>query len=241
MDIPSGRKMIIECLIELMLGRQAVLLYGPVGIGKTCILETIRQAVAEMHKPWGFAGKTWTLSDLTNALLMAYPCAREEGMSQHQVRSALRAAIDGNPGVLFLDHVHNPGAQFKGLLRKLRYDGMGMLIAADSEGPEDHARLRSMHITWREAAVHPLPNRHIRHIFKNLISDRPLPGLLKSSDREALVKMAQGRPGWMHMISDRLQKSEFWCNGDVLLANMRISIMMEVAAMYIEPVGDFSF
>jgi replication-associated recombination protein RarA len=236
MDSMPGRKTIINYLVSLMLGRQAIMLYGPVGIGKTTILENVKQAIERLHRPWGFAEKTGSLSDITQALLMAYPGSSDKDTSQRQIRSALRAEIEDNPGVLFLDHIHNPGTQFKGFLHSLIYAGMGILISADAEGPLNHALLRAMHIAWREIAVRPLPNRYMYRILENLLSGKVLPNPLKNSDCSALIKMAHGRPGWMLMISELLQKPEYWCNGNVLLSKIRINVRIDIAAIYFESI-----
>ena len=224
-----------------MLKGQTMLLYGPIGIGKTAILEAVRLAIIKKHRPCGFAVQTRSLSSLTATLLTAYPHAYSNTVTQRQIRSALRAAIENNPGVLLLDHIHNPGMQFKGFLSSLRGTGLGVLIAADAEAPRDHARIRSMHLAWREMAVHPLSNRYMYRIFADSLSHKSLLNPLKNSDRAALVKMAHGRPGWILMINDLLKQTEYWSNGDVLLANMRISIMTLIAGMYFESIGDFSY
>lgn len=241
MNALPGRKAIVENLTALMLKGQTMLLYGPIGIGKTAILEAIRLAIIKKHRPYGFAVQTGSLSSLTSVLLTAYPHACNNAVTQRQIRSALRAEIESNPGVLLLDHLHNPGMQFKGFLSSLRGTGLGVLIAADAEAPRDHARIRSMHLAWREMAVHPLSNRYMYRIFADSLSHKSLPNPLKNSDRAALVKMAHGRPGWILMISDLLQKTDFWSNGNVLLANIRISIMTEIARMYFESIDDFSY
>jgi len=220
---------------------QTVLLYGPIGIGKTAILEAVRLVIIKKRRPCGFAVQTGSLSSLTSVLLTAYPYACNNAVTQRQIRNALRAAIENNPGVLLLDHVHNPGTQFKGFLSSLRGTGLGVLISADAEVPRDHVRLRSMHLAWRDMAVPPLSNRYMYRILADSLSVKLLPNPLKNSDRAALVKMAHGRPGWILMISDLLQKTDFWSNGNVLLANIRISIMTLIAGMYFESIGDFSY
>jgi len=241
MNALPGRKALVHDLARLILEKQAILLYGPVGIGKSSILENVRQIIDETRKPWGISRETRTVSDLTEALLGAYPEALDADMGQLRLRSALLAANRDNPGVLFLDHVHNPGTQFKGLLRSLNWAGMGMLIAADAEGPRDHGRIRAMHFTWREKVVAPLSNRYISGIMDDLLMKKQTLHTLKKTDRIALIRMARGRPGWVHMIMKRLQRKDFWDGGNVLLANVRISIITEIADRYLEPVDKFLY
>jgi hypothetical protein len=240
-DALLGRKAIVNDLTALMLEGRNVLLYGPMGIGKTAILEAVRRTVEKKGLPCGLSVQTRSLSDLTNALLRAYPDAIDNGMTQRQIRSDLRRAIVNNPGVLFLDHIHDPGTQFKGYLRLLRESGLGMLIAADVDAPRDHAHFRAMHLAWREMAVHPLLNLYIYRMLAYMLSGKSLPNSLKSSDSIGLVRMAQGRPGWICMISDLLEQTDYWSNGNVLLANIRISIMSEIARRYFVLTGDCSY
>jgi energy-coupling factor transporter ATP-binding protein EcfA2 len=228
-----GRKAIVDDLIALMLKGQIVLLYGPMGIGKTAILEAVRRAIEKDRRPCGFSPQTRSLSDLTAALIQAYPDVNIVGQTQRQIRSALRLAIENNPGVLLCDHLCDAGTQFKGYLRSLRWTtALGVLFAAHAEVPRDHERFRSMHLAYREMEVHPLPSRYMHRIFADTLSGKSLPGFLTDKDRSALVRVAHGRPGWMSIIGELLQRSDFWIEGHVHIAFMRISVMAEIAKRY---------
>jgi hypothetical protein len=227
-----GRKAIEDDLVALMLRGQTVMLYGPWGIGKTSILEAVRRAVEKEGRPCGFAAHTRSLSDLTNALLRAYHEVSDEGRTQRQIRSALRLAIEKNPGALLLDHLREAGTQFKGYLRSLRGRGLGVLLAADMEAPRDHARFRSMRLSYREMEVPPLPGRYMRRILDNSLAGKSLPHPLTEADRSALLKAAQGRPGWVHLIGDLLPSADYWSGGRVHVESMRASIMIKINKSY---------
>jgi Cdc6-like AAA superfamily ATPase len=190
-----GRRTVVKVLTELMLNGQTVLLYGPMGIGKTAIMEAVGRSVKKQKRPCGFARRTRSLSEMTEALLAAYPNAQRDGRTQRQIRGDLSDAIEDQPGVLLLDHLHDAGTQFKGYLRSLQGTGLGVLLAADVEVPRDHARFRSMRLAYREMEVPPLPSRYMHCILMNSLSEKTLPNSLKDADRSALVKVAHGRPG----------------------------------------------
>lgn len=234
------RKTIVYDLTALMLSGQIVLLYGPMGSGKIAILEAVRRYVEKEYRPCGLSTQTRSLSDLTAALLRAYPNVSNEGRTQRQIRSDLRLSIDNNPGVLLLDHLNGAGTQFKGYLRSLRGTGLGVLLAADVETYRDHARLRSMHLAYREMEINPLQSRYMHRILSDSLSGKALPNPLNDDDRSALVKVAHGRPGWMLKIGTLLQKKDYWSHGHVQVASIRISIMTEITARYFVFTGNGS-
>jgi len=235
-----GRRTIVKALTELMLKGQTVLLYGPMGIGKTAIMEAVGRSVKKQNRPCGFARRTRSLSEMTEALLAAYPNAQRDGRTQRQIRGDLSDAIENQPGVLLLDHLHDVSTQFKGYLRSLRGTGLGVLLAADVEVPRDHARFRSMHLAYREMEVPPLPSRYMHRVLMNSLSEQSLPNSLKDADCFALVKVAHGRPGWIPMICELLQRTDYWSRGHVRVASMRISVMTEITKRYFVFTGDGS-
>jgi energy-coupling factor transporter ATP-binding protein EcfA2 len=234
--VPDGRKAIVDELAASMLLGQTVLLYGPMGIGKTAILKAVRRAIEKEHRPCGFSTQTRSLSELTNALLQAYPTVRVENRTQRQIRSALRMAVENNPGALLLDHLHSAGIQFKWYLRSLRGTGFGVLFAADMEFIRDHRRFRSMNLTFREMKVPPLPNLYMRRILDNTLAEKTLPHPLTVADRFALLRVAHGRPGWIYMIGDLLQSADYWSHGRVQVKSMQATIMVKINEKYFLPV-----
>lgn len=222
----------MDDLVALMLRGQMVLLYGPMGIGKTAILEAVRQAVEKEHRPCGLSTQTRSLSDLTAALLRAYPAVPSEGRTQRQIRSAMRLAIEQNPGTLLLDHLGEVGTQIKGYLRSLRGRGLGVLLAADVEAPRDHARFRAMHLAYIEMQVPPLPPRYMNRIGESALAEKSLPHPLTEADRSALIKAAQGRPGWLPMICDLLLDPAYWNRGRVRVDLLRADIMIQINKSY---------
>jgi len=208
-------------------------LYGPMGIGKTSILETVRRAVENKNRPCGYSAQTRSLSDLTAALLRVYPNINGEGCTPRQLRNALRFAVERNPGALLLDHLHSAGTQFKKYLGSLRRSGLGVLFAADAEDPRDHMRFRSMHLAWREMEVAPLPARTLRRILAESLADKSLPHPLSEANLSALLKAAHGRPGWILMMADLLQNPCYWSGGSVHVESLRASVMIMMKKKYL--------
>lgn len=219
-------------LSEPLLAGRTFLLYGPIGSGKSALLEALARVMKKQHRPCGFCRCTRSLSDMTEALLTAYPGVRREGRTQRQLRSDLVYAIEARPGVLLLDHLRQVGTQFKGYLRSLRGTGLGVLLAADAEVPRDHRRLRDMHLAYQEIKVPPLPSRVMRRILADCLATEPLPFSFQAADIAALIRMARGRPGWLVMAGQLLCDTHYWRNGRVLKGSLRAEIMTRTAGMY---------
>jgi len=227
-----GRKDIVDELTSLMMRGQVVLLYGPIGIGKTSILEAVKRSIEKENRPCGFSPQTSSLSDLTAALLRAYPDIDAEGRTPRQVRSALRMAVERNPGVVLLDHLRNAGTHFKGYLASFRGTRLGAIIAADVEVPRDHDRFRAMHFAYREEKVPPLANRYLRRLLAEALAKQSVPQPLSEADGEALVKAAHGRPGWILLIAELLQNPDYWSGGRVHVKSILASVTIMINKKY---------
>jgi ABC-type phosphonate transport system ATPase subunit len=112
-----GRRKVVKDLSGPLLAGRTVLLYGPMGSGKSALLEALARGMKQQRRPCGFSRRTRSLSDLTGALLAAYPAVRRPGRAQRQLRSDLVYAVQARPGALLLDHLVDVGTQFKGYLR----------------------------------------------------------------------------------------------------------------------------
>ncbi|HZS41775.1 MAG TPA: ATP-binding protein [Polyangia bacterium] len=214
-----GRTTLIASLWERARDGQTVLLHGPVGSGKTAILDELRRRAARLDVPCGISPQTATLGDLTRALTQAYPVVDPTGRTQRRLRSGLRLAIAARPGVLLLDHVVAAGAAVKGFLRSLRGTGLGVVLAGDVEHPRDHARLRALGLAYREIAIPPLDGRYCARLLADGAH-----ALLVEGDRIALVRMAEGRPGWALAIARRLSDERYWSGDRVRLELLRADV-----------------
>ena len=227
-----GRRTVIKDLLEPLLAGQTVLLYGPVGGGKSTLLQALAGALKKQRRPCGLCRQTHSLSHATDALMAAYPGVRRQGRTRRQMRSDLSQAIEARPGALLLDHPQHVGTQFKGYLRTLRGTGLGVLWTADCETPRDHEQLRAMHLAYLEIEAPPLSSRCLHHILDDCLAVRPLPCTLSKDDRSAIVRMARGRPGWIIMLSDLLNSNAFWSKGRVLKGPLRAAVLSRIAGMY---------
>ena len=227
-----GRRGVVGQLAEPLLAGRTVLLYGPMGSGKSAILEALARAMKKQRRPCGFCPSARSLCDITAALLAAYPTVRRQGRSQRQLRSDLVYAVEARPGALLLDHLGDVSTQFKGYLRTMRGTGLGVLLAADAEVARDHDQLRAMHLAYLEVEVPPLPSRCLHRILDETLEADPLPFALADSDRSALIRMARGRPGWVIRAGRILGDIHYWRDGRVMLESLRAEIMTRIAGMY---------
>lgn len=200
-----GRAQIIDDLWQGVAAGHTILLHGPVGIGKSALLDAIAARARRARKPCARAQRTEQLADVTQALAQAYP--EVAATTQRQLRGRLRLAVERRPGVLLLDHVGAAGTATKGFLRSLRGLGLGVLLAGDVEHPRDHQRLRDFGLAYREVAVPPLSTRSMSRVLTaSLASSRPL----HADDEAALLTAARGRPGWLIAAVERLADPRYW-------------------------------
>lgn len=232
-----GRKEIVDSLTAQALAGHTVLVFGPLGIGKTAILQEVVRRAAEAGRAHAYAARTAAMQDVTRALAEAYPAVSARAGSQRQLRSRLLLAVEERPGILILDHVQRAGTALKGLLRTLDGTGLAILIAADVEHARDHARVRAMRLAYREQHVPPLHGRHMNLILDAHLAQRPLPHPLTEVDRSSLLRIAAGRPGVIHMLLERLEMDRYWRDGQVLSEILRSDVSMAIAEAYIREVN----
>jgi energy-coupling factor transporter ATP-binding protein EcfA2 len=228
-----GRSKIVKDLAEPLLAGRTVLLYGPMGSGKSALLEALARRINKQRQPCGISRSTRSLSDITEALLSAYPAVQSEGRTRRQLRSDLVYAAEARPGALLLDHLGEVGTQFKGYLRAMRGTGLGVLLAADAEVARDHDQLRAMHLSYLEVQIPPLPSRCLHRILDEALKAAPLPCALTDADRSALIRMARGRPGWIVRAGRILGDTHYWRDGRVQLESLRAEIMTRITGEYL--------
>ncbi len=140
-------------------------------------------------------------------------------LTQRKRRSRVRFAIERKPGILLLDHLLDVGNAVKGYLRSLRGTGLGVVIAVDVEQSRDHARIRARGLAHRELALPRLHGRHQRRLLEREIESHILPHPISDSERDALIQVAQGRPGWIVRLAAAASQARYW-RGDRLLIDL---------------------
>ena len=228
-----GRRNLLRQLTDSLMAGHTVLLYGPMGSGKSALLDALARRMKKQHRPCGFCCRARSLPDITEALLAAYPVVQREGRTQPQLRGDLVHAVEARPGVLLLDHLGDLGSQFKGYLRTMGETGLWMLLAADAEATRDHDRLRAMHLSFRETEAPRLPSRNLHQILNETLKAGPPPFNLTNTDRSALIRLARGRPGWAIWAGRMLREIHFWRHGRVLLGSVHLGIMMQILNRYL--------
>jgi hypothetical protein len=230
-----GRAGILGELARLLDGGHTVLLYGPVGVGKSSVIRWLDARAEARGVPRGLALATETLGDLTTALTRAYPDVDVGSVTKRQARSRLRNAVEQRPGVLLLDHLGETGRAFKGALRSLRGMGAGVLLAADVDQPRDHERARQLHLAQYEVELPPLHGSTMRALMRSMLATADLPFHLLAEDVSALVTAAEGLPGRSAWIVETLHDSGAWRSGRPRCDWLRIEATIAAAERYRRP------
>lgn len=226
----------VDELAALACDGDTVLVFGPLGIGKSSILSEAVRCMRRRGTPCGFSERTTTFQDIVRGLEGAYPGIEAHGRKHRQLRYRLRLSIESRRGVLVLDHLSSVGTAAKGLLRYARGLRLGILIGADIENPRDHAWLRSLRLSHREFRVPPLPDRYLETVFDTALSAIVLPHPLDEAASSSIVEKAQGRPGWIVRMARRLEEERYWSHGRVLVDLLGIDVAVETMEHYMRPV-----
>jgi hypothetical protein len=230
-DAVLGRDEILDTIQALALSGETVLVFGPLGIGKTAILGELARRVEQDGRPCAVCPRTERLSDVTQALARCYLLGGGE-LTQRQRRGRAHLAIERHPGILLLDHLLDVGNAVKGYLRSLRGTGLGVVIAVDVENPRDHARVRARGLSHREIALPPLPGRYLRRLLAREIEAQQLPNTVSEPDGRALVQIARGRPGWIMRLVATASKPRYWRGNHLLVDLLAADVSLAVTRHY---------
>jgi hypothetical protein len=232
-----ARRDIITALWTLLDEGVTVLLYGPVGVGKTSLIRALRERASSRRVPCGVSARTETLQDLTNALSLAYPSVDARSGTQRQIRARLRNAVEEHPGLLLLDHVGATGTAFKGALRAMRGMGLGVLLAGDVDHPRDHARLRALRLAQREVELPRLHGSAIHGVLMAAASEvAGFPFDLKDNDIRALALASEGLPGRAVSFVEALRDPGSWRSGHPRFDWLRTEAVIGAAERYRRPI-----
>lgn len=195
-------------LISRLLRGEHVVLYGPLGSGKSVLITEVYRRVAATGAPCAFSETTSCLEDVTHALERAYPEVKV-APTRRRTRGRLWVAADQKPGVLIFDHVSHVGTAMIGFLRRLRGGVAGVLLAFDVERESERLRLRGRHL-GRPFLPMPLSsNARLHRLLRTSCADRQLPRLV-SSDARRIVHAARGRIGWIAHCARLIAHPRYW-------------------------------
>jgi len=230
-----GREQDLAKLDALVRAGNVVVLYGPVGVGKTVLLHALARRARQRGIPCGLVRRTAALSDFTQALMHAYPRVATEG-TQRQLRGRLRMAVERRPGLLLFDDLGRTGTAFKGAIRSVRGTGLGVLFAADVDEPRDHDRIRALGLSFHEIELRPLHGNSMRALLQSLLDDRVLAGTVTPEHLRALVAATNGLPGRAVDFADALVDAAAWRGGAPRIEWLRTGAVIRAAERYRQPV-----
>jgi replication-associated recombination protein RarA len=231
-----GRDRALADLWAALSDGRVVFLFGPVGIGKTSVMRALAERARRLRRPVAYAASTNGLADVTLALRDAY--ARDMGVAQHQrqIRGRIRMAVDRDPGVLLLDHVEFRGTAVKGFVRSIQGSGLGILLAADVDHPRDRERMRSLRLTHREYELEPLTRVQSLKVLRAALTESAPAHPVSEGITEELLRIANGRPGALHLLARKLADPTSWSDGNARLTKLRNDLVVESTERYLRPV-----
>jgi hypothetical protein len=208
-----------------------VVLFGPVGVGKSALLRALQRRARRLGRPCGLVPRTDGLRDFTEVLARAYPAVAASA-TRRQTRSRLRLAAEARPGVLLLDHLGQIGNAFKGAIKSIRGTGIGVLLAADVDHPRDHDRVRALGLSHYEIPLRPLHASSMRALLRSLLDERTLPFALMPEHLRALVAATEGLPGRAVDFAEALVDPASWSRATPRTEWLRTGAAIRAAEHY---------
>jgi hypothetical protein len=224
-----GRDALVATAWSLASEGATVLVHGPVGIGKTAMLDALEACAATAGLPCGRATKTERLGDVTAALVQAFPGPRGAAVGARRLRGVLREAADRARAVLLLDGVASPSPALRGYLRSLRGTGLGVVLAVDTDAARDRGQVRGYGLSHREIALPPLHGGAMRAVLARGLETVSPHATLDAEARAALVRAARGRPGVLLAMAERLGEARYWSAGRLRLQLLRTDAAIDLA------------
>lgn len=228
-----GRDRLIETLIDRLADDRRIVLYGPIGSGKTTILREILRRLREAGRACALAPVTATLGDITTAMLGIYPEFDGTHLSRRQVRGRMKLAAEDRPGALLLDHVRDIGTASRGFLQSIWTLKVGVLAAVDVEFPRDMRRLQALRMRDLTMPVPPLGAAAMRRVFDAAAASGALPRPLSDIEWRSLLGAARGRPGWIRLMGDLATDERYWSDEGLHTGRLRADAASAMAARYL--------
>ncbi len=110
-------------------------------------------------------------------------------------------------------------------LRDLRGTGLGVVMAVDVENTRDHARLRGYRLSSFERAMPKASRRALAELLDGIP--------LTDKQREHVLDLADGRPGWAAWMAERLRRPENWRAGQPAIGLVHGELVVDVAKRYL--------
>jgi energy-coupling factor transporter ATP-binding protein EcfA2 len=191
-----------------------LVLYGPVGSGKSVLLNDLATQLSNAGLPCALVNLTQSLEDITGALKRTYSSV-DPTQESPPVRELDLEQIHG--GVLLLDHLIDLTDSMIHFLRRCRGGILGVLAAVDTEVELESERLRPSRLGALVVRMPPFSPSSLRELLHAQCIEHDLP--LADSDAEArLLAAARGRPGWIHKCIE-LQKKGAYRQGEQLFVS----------------------
>jgi predicted ATPase len=197
-------------LLKRLAHADHVVLYGPRGSGKTTLTLQLYARFTDANIPCALCKSTASLDDVTRTMEAAYPQVDTQSVSRKTARARLWEAADHRGCVLLLDHVTDVSTAMVGFGRRLRGGIAGVLYVVDVDVEREKQRMRRKRLAL-SARMPPASIGRLRALLRSRCQER---GFAVEPEMERqILKMAQGRPGWIVQATILMGQAQYWHDG----------------------------
>lgn len=199
---------VLDALVRHVSVGDHVALFGPVGMGKTTLIEILRARLTGSGMAPRVAQHVGALADLSHVM-----GAEPSGGSPSVRRARARTAAARASVVLLLDHVTTAGTATKAELRRLREASIGVVLAIDVDASRETEALRAARLAPHLLAAPSVSTLLLRALLMSMVASHAR--VPRGDDVGFLAAAARGRPGWIVECVRLLAQPDYWTSAGV--------------------------
>jgi len=224
-----SRRVELENLVEALRGRRSRLLTGPIGSGKTRLLQEALQRTSE---PYVLMDWPPVLHSLLVSMAEGLGCCSARASSlrlttSQALKSMVKAALQQQPRCIVLEDAHNAEPRTYRFLQEIYHaPGCSLVVTAPCR-----ERLGHLHkLLWdprEEIALKPLTRVDARRLFEEASCKYGLSALNLDAFRSKVLTAARGNPGQIVTMCRLASRAEYQDRWRIKFLPLRIDTLTE--------------